>query len=78
MAVDLADKAQCEVKLLIALPAGMGDAPHQGEKRGAHGAGRSYRNEQAVHAKSRDQITIVQIACPVSLEKARQSTDIDG
>jgi glycerol dehydrogenase-like iron-containing ADH family enzyme len=47
--VDLADEAQREVELVVALPAGAGDAAHQGEKPLAHGAGRAEADEQAVH-----------------------------
>ena len=49
MAVDLADEAQGEVKLVLALPAGAADPAHGGEQRRADRPRRPDGDEQAVH-----------------------------
>jgi hypothetical protein len=48
VAIDLADKAQRQVKLIVVLPARGGNAVHRGAKQVADGARRTQGDEQAV------------------------------
>ncbi len=49
MAVDLADEAQRQVDLVVALPAGAADSAHRAEQQVADAVGRANGDEQAVH-----------------------------
>ena len=50
MAVDLADEAQGQVELVVALPARAADPAHRRQQQVADRLGRPYGDEQPVHA----------------------------
>lgn len=56
VAVDLADEAQRQVKLVVALPAGGGNAVHRGDELSADRSRRPQRDEEAVGRHGRASI----------------------